>query len=138
MASTNANQSISAENVKIKFKHQIALAKQKTITWDDLAVILYVLTPTVSSMRELIQTLLEELKTSLANQNPMEIDSGFPQNQMLPFESKNIQQVLGMDHSDGEDSFTDNETEMMEDEFVDVLNDDEIEQSYQGNDFFHS
>ena len=77
MASTNANQSISAENVKIKFKHQIALAKQKTITWDDLSVILYVLTPTVSTMRQLIQTLIEELKSSLTSQNSIPIVSKF-------------------------------------------------------------
>ena len=134
MATTNISATMSAENVKTKFKHQIALAKQKAITWDDLSVILYVLTPTVSSMRQLIQTLLEELRSSLANQNPMQIETEFSQNQMLPYQSKNIQQVLGMDHSDGEDSFTDDETEMMEDEFVDVLNDDEMEQSYQGND----
>ena len=56
------------KNVKDKFKHQIALAKQNKITWEDLVLILDVLTPTFVSLKQLIETLLEELKASLNNQ----------------------------------------------------------------------
>ena len=50
---------------KMKFKHQIALAKQNKISWEDLASILDVLAPTFLSLKQLIEILLEELKIGM-------------------------------------------------------------------------
>ena len=61
--------SVPTEKAKMKFKHQIALAKQNKISWEDLGLILDVLTPTFLSMKQLIKTLLDELKIPLSNQN---------------------------------------------------------------------
>ena len=59
---------------KMKFKHQIALAKQNKISWEDLASILDVLAPTFLSLKQLIEILLEELKIALRNQDQKSID----------------------------------------------------------------
>lgn len=60
---------MSVENSKSKFKCQIDLAKENKISWGDLAIILDALTPNVTTMKNLISVLLEELRISLTNRN---------------------------------------------------------------------
>ena len=94
------NATIPNENAKMKFKHQIALAKQNKISWEDLALILDVLTPTFLSMKQLIKTLLEELKTSLNNQNTQPTDSEDVENKVIKTESEEVEDAQNLDHMD--------------------------------------
>ena len=82
---------------RMKFKHQIALAKQNKISWEDLAIILDVLTPTFMSLKQLITTLLEELKTSINNQNTKPTDSVDVEDEVIIVESEDAQDAQEMD-----------------------------------------
>ena len=103
--------SILNENAKMKFKHQIALAKQNKISWDDLAMILDVLTPTFMSLKQLTETLLEELRISLINQKTMPTDSDSVEDEVIKVESDDDQDAEEMNEiesvSDGEEMPTD-------------------------------
>ena len=97
MATLNKNANTSRENVKDKFKHQIALAKQNKISWEDLAIILDVLTPTFMSLKQLIETLLEELKMSFNNQKAKPNIVENLENKVIKVESDNDQDTQEMD-----------------------------------------
>ena len=90
---------------KMKFKHQIALAKQNKISWEDLASILDVLAPTFLSLKQLIEILLEELKIALRNQDQKSID----------FENKE-REVTSVKH----------DQEQKDKHVIDCVSDDEI------------
>ena len=51
-----------ANDPKSKFKHQIGLALERKLSWEDLTLILEALTPTFISMKHLIEVLIQELK----------------------------------------------------------------------------
>ena len=102
---------VSKEDAKMKFKHQIALAKQNKISWEDLTMILDVLTPTFMSLKQLTETLLEELRISLINQKTMPTDSDSVEDGVIKVESDDDQDAEEMNEiesvSDGEEMLTD-------------------------------
>ena len=51
-----------ANDPKSKFKHQIGLALERKLSWEDLTLILEALTPTFISMKHLIEVLIQELR----------------------------------------------------------------------------
>ena len=102
---------VSKEDAKMKFKHQIDLAKQNKISWEDLTMILDVLTPTFMSLKQLTETLLEELRISLINQKTMPTDSDSVEDGVIKVESDDDQDAEEMNEiesvSDGEEMLTD-------------------------------
>ena len=106
--------SIANGDAKMKFKHQIALAKQNKISWEDLALILDVLTPTFLSMKQLIKTLLEELKISLNNQNAKPTESEDVENKVIKTESEEVEDAQNLEHMDEVESGA-NDVEMKKD-----------------------
>ena len=103
--------SVPNDDAKMKFKHQIALAKKNKISWEDLAMILDVLTPTFMSLKQLTETLLEELRISLINQKTMPTDSDSVEDEVIKVESDDDQDAEEMNEiesvSDGEEMLTD-------------------------------
>ena len=55
----------SVKNPKAKFKHQIDLAIESKLSWEDLILILDALTPNLMSTKQLVEVLLEEVKQLL-------------------------------------------------------------------------
>ena len=111
MKTFGGRKSVSKEDAKMKFKHQIALAKQNKISWEDLTMILDVLTPTFMSLKQLTETLLEELRLSLINQKTKPADSEDVAEEVIKVESDDDQDAEEMNEiesvSDGEEMPTD-------------------------------
>ena len=61
------------KDVKIKFKQQIALAKQNQISWEDLAMILDVLTPTFMSLKNNCYAQALVSRDSLQKLDPLQL-----------------------------------------------------------------
>ena len=110
---------------KGKFKHQIDLVKENKISWEDLASILDVLTPTFSSLKQLIEILLEELKIALRYQGQKSIDF-----QNKGREVTTIKHVLEDGNEYGIDSVSDDEIRIIEEkskpEKVQIISENEL------------
>ena len=98
---SNIEESSTNEIEKGKFKHQIDLVKENKISWEDLELIFDVLTPTVMSMKQLIKTLIEELKIALSDQNQESSKSKHNEMEVIEINTEFEREDQDMDEVEG-------------------------------------